>query len=188
MWLDPQCGLRANPNWCDISEGHENHLHDTATERTEDIDLKSSIAEIRFPSVVMALRACTLILFWGQGTDERHLHFKQSRLKSSQQQLTLCPLPPFILSCCDNRDIPELTPCLAVGLSLNSAGVCGMLDRWVEWSRGMKRKWKTFKKKKKTWALKQFLLRGTLECPRQGKWMQWHVHKLTIRQHWHKLC
>ena len=42
--------------------------------------------------------------------------------------LTSRSLPPSILSPCDNRDIPELVPCLAAGLSLNSSGVCGMLD------------------------------------------------------------
>lgn len=46
--------------------------------------------------------------------------------------LTFCSLPPSTLSPCDNRDIPELVPCLATGLSLNSSGVCGMLDWGAE--------------------------------------------------------
>lgn len=46
--------------------------------------------------------------------------------------LTSCSLPPSTLSPCDNRDIPELAPCLATGLSLNSSGVWGMLEWRVE--------------------------------------------------------
>lgn len=47
---------------------------------------------------------------------------------------------------CDNRDIPELAPCFAAGLSFNSSRVCGMLDSRAERpgrSRQSERKWRT---------------------------------------------
>lgn len=53
--------------------------------------------------------------------------------------LTLCSLPPSILSPSDNRDIPELGLCLTAGLSLNSSGVCGMLDWRAEQPGGQRR-------------------------------------------------
>lgn len=37
-------------------------------------------------------------------------------------------LSPLQSLCCDNRDIPELAPCFATGLSFNSSRVCGMSD------------------------------------------------------------
>ncbi|CAB1435814.1 unnamed protein product [Pleuronectes platessa] len=43
--------------------------------------------------------------------------------------LTSRSLPPSILSPCDNRDIPELVPCLATGLSLNSSRASSLSDR-----------------------------------------------------------
>lgn len=53
--------------------------------------------------------------------------------------LTSCSLLPSNLSHCDNRDIPEFAPCLAAGLSLNSSGVCGMLDCRAEQPGGWRR-------------------------------------------------
>lgn len=71
--------------------------------------------------------------------------------------LTSCSLPPSILSPCDNRDIPELLPCLAAGLSLNSSGVCGMLDWRAEqpggWRRTDERKWTTLINSGLLWLL-----------------------------------
>lgn len=62
-------------------------------------------------------------------------------------RLTSCPLSPSTLSPCDNRDIPQLVPCLATGLSLNSSKVCGMLDwraeRWGRQSQTDEGKWTT---------------------------------------------
>lgn len=96
--------------------------------------------------------------------------------------LTSCSLPPSIISPCDNRDIPELVPCLAAGLSLNSSGVCGMLDWRVE-QRGSQRrtderKWTTLINSGLLWLL-------VLEapgCPRQGGPAQKHAHKHTEAQ------
>ncbi len=96
--------------------------------------------------------------------------------------LTSCSLPPSILSPCDNRDIPELAPCLAAGLSLNSSGVCGMLDWRGEqpggWRRTDERKWTTLINSGLLWLL----VLEAPECPLQDGLAHMHAHR---RAHTH---
>lgn len=93
--------------------------------------------------------------------------------------LTSYSLPPSILSPCDNRDIPELVPCLTAGLSLNSSGLRGMLE-WRAKQRGSRRR--TDKRKWTTLINLSQLLLLVLEAPgrlRQARPAQTHAHTNT---------
>lgn len=147
MWGDPRqltlwTESRANLVW-HLWRPWDN-LHDTATDRSGDIDLKSASSKIRFLCFLIGPEACTYVVIWASGQWSKlwwrplQLQWFLTRVNRTTQGpsgLTSCPLPPSILSPCDNRDIPELLPCLAAGLSLNSSGVCGMLDWRAEAAR-----------------------------------------------------
>lgn len=139
-----QCGLRVQPTWCDICEGRE-IIYMTPPLILKDISILKAAA-LNLDSVCsgrsrgMHLSAdVDLSVCWAESGD--HSTRKSSEVGSpdlsqpnNRGALAWPPVPSSlpILSPCDNRDIPQPVPCLATGLSLNSSGVCGMLDGRVE--------------------------------------------------------
>lgn len=173
--LTPWTESRANLVW-HLWRPWDN-LHDTATDRSRDIDLKSSSSKIRFLCVLIGPEAHTSVVIWAY--EQSCVAIKYLTMESpttpavlTKVKLTTCgpmawPPVPFLPPPCDNRDIPELVPCLAAGLSLNSSGVCGMLDFRAEqpgdWRQTDERKWTTLI----IWGLLWLLVLEAPGCPQQ---------------------